>query len=93
MGFFNGLLALGIVPRAAAAPIIPAMPDVEIMVNGEPASIVGGETVADLVRRFGLPPERVAIELNTKLVRRADFGATRLSAGDRVEIVTLVGGG
>lgn len=69
------------------------MPDVQIMVNGEPASIAGGETVADLVRRFGLAPERVAIEINTTLVRRADFAATPLGAGDRVEIVTLVGGG
>lgn len=63
------------------------------MVNGEPTTIVPGETVADLVRRFGLAPERVAIEINTRLVRRAEFGATSLSAGDKVEIVTLVGGG
>lgn len=69
------------------------MPDTQITVNGETTTITGGETVADLVRRFGLAPERVAVEVNARLVRRADFGATPLSDGDAVEIVTLVGGG
>ena len=69
------------------------MTDVQTTVNGEPATIVGGETVADLVRRYGLTPERVAIEVNAQLVRRANFPSPPLTAGDRVEIVTLVGGG
>ncbi len=69
------------------------MSDLQITVNGEPAAVANGETVADLLRRFNLAPERVAIELNAELVRRANFGATPLKAGDAVEIVTLVGGG
>jgi sulfur carrier protein len=64
-----------------------------LYVNGEPRSFEGALTVADLLERFRLAPQRVAVELNEQLVRRAQFEQTTLRAGDRVEIVTLVGGG
>ncbi|HRS27250.1 MAG TPA: sulfur carrier protein ThiS [Phycisphaerae bacterium] len=31
--------------------------------------------------------------MNEQLVRRADFAATRIQEGDRIEVVTFVGGG
>jgi thiamine biosynthesis protein ThiS len=65
----------------------------QITVNGEPRAVGEGATVADLVALFHLIPERVAVEVNERLVHRASHVATRLQAGDRVEIVTLVGGG
>ncbi len=65
----------------------------QIRVNDDELTIDDGATVADLVRRFDLPPERVAVEVNERLVRRATYADTRLSPGDRIEIVTLVGGG
>ena len=65
----------------------------EILVNGEPRELADNLTIADLITAFQLVPERVAIEVNEQLVRRATFAATALKPGDRVEIVTLVGGG
>lgn len=65
----------------------------QITVNGEPRAVRAGATVADLLTAFELPPQRVAVEINANLVRRAHFPQTVLRAGDRVEIVTLVGGG
>ena len=65
----------------------------QIEVNGETRTVEDGLTVADLIRLFDLAPNRVAVEVNEKLVRRATFADTLLSDGDRVEIVTLVGGG
>ena len=65
----------------------------EITVNGELTKIDGGATGADLAASFELTSDRVAVEVNERLVRRATFAETRLSPGDRVEIVTLVGGG
>jgi sulfur carrier protein len=65
----------------------------EIQVNGDLRSVSDQATVADLLATFGLTPERVAIEVNERLVRRTDYAQTRLQPGDRVEIVTLVGGG
>jgi len=65
----------------------------QITVNGDARTVDDNVTVADLVQQFKLTPERVAVEVNERLVRRVQYGDTRLSAGDRVEIVTLVGGG
>ncbi len=65
----------------------------QLSINGEQKTLDDGATVADIVRFFDLTPQRVAVELNEKLVRRTHYAQTRLSAGDRVEIVTLVGGG
>ena len=64
-----------------------------IVVNGDPRTLDGVDTVADLVREFDLTPERVAVEVNEQLVRRANYAQTPLKDGDHVEIVTLVGGG
>ena len=64
-----------------------------VTVNGETREVGDGATVADLVTLFQLSPERVAIEVNEKLVRRGSFPQTALRDGDRIEIVTLVGGG
>lgn len=64
-----------------------------ITVNDEPRTLDDGATVADLIAACGLEPRRVAIEVNARLVRRATFAETSLQDGDRIEIVTLVGGG
>ena len=64
-----------------------------ITLNGAPDEAPEGSTVADLLARLGLPPERVAGELNGEIVRKAAYGATALGAGARVEVVSFVGGG
>jgi thiamine biosynthesis protein ThiS len=66
---------------------------VTVYVNGEPREVTRGATINDLVSQLALAPERLAVELNREVVRRGAWGATRLSEGDRVEIVHFVGGG
>jgi len=66
---------------------------IEITVNGEARTLTRAMTVAALLAECRLAPERVAVELNERLVRRADFAGQLVRDGDRVEIVTLVGGG
>ena len=65
----------------------------QIRLNGEPLEIEDDITVAALVAARGLAPEQVAVEVNESLVARDRRSATKLSADDRVELVTLVGGG
>lgn len=65
----------------------------QLEVNGEARSLEGPLTVAELLARYELAPLRVAVEVNEKLVPRARFTEVQLREGDRVEIVTLVGGG
>ena len=64
-----------------------------INVNGEEHAAQEGMTVEALVAQLALRPERLAIELNGEVVRRADWQRTTLGEGDRVEIVHFVGGG
>jgi sulfur carrier protein len=65
----------------------------QLYVNGEARDVPAGSSLADLVVALGLAPSRVAIEHNRKLVPRAAFAQAFLAEGDKLEIVTLVGGG
>jgi thiamine biosynthesis protein ThiS len=64
-----------------------------IILNGEPKDIPANLAVAGLVEELGLKPERLAIEVNRRIIRRADWDATTLAEGDKVEVVHFVGGG
>ena len=66
---------------------------IEVLVNGEARPVERGATVSTLVASLGLRPELVAVEVNRDLVPRARHAERSLENGDRIEIVTLVGGG
>ena len=50
-------------------------------------------TVMELLTELGLCGRPVAVEVNKQLVFKRDHGSTMLTDGDRVEVVTMVGGG
>ena len=52
-----------------------------------------GLSLADLIDVLSFPRDRIAIELNHSVVRRAEWQKTELSPDDQVEIVHFVGGG
>ncbi len=62
-------------------------------VNGEARTLPEPLTVAQLLERLGYDRGRVAVEVNGEVVPRASHTARLLTGADRVEIVTLVGGG
>jgi sulfur carrier protein len=64
-----------------------------ISLNGQLRPLADGTSVATLLTELGLPANHVAVEVNLGLVPRAIHGEHVLADGDRVEIVTLVGGG
>lgn len=64
-----------------------------IELNGESREVPPGTTVAALIEELGLQNQACAVEVNRALVRRALHADRALAEGDRVEIVTLVGGG
>ncbi len=65
----------------------------ELIVNGAAHQIPEGSTVAQLLDVLQVKPERVVVEVNLTILKRAQHPTTTLKAGDRVEIVQLVGGG
>ncbi|MFH1074023.1 MAG: sulfur carrier protein ThiS [Candidatus Firestonebacteria bacterium] len=65
----------------------------KLIVNGEEKSYSAHLTVLGLVKRYGLKKEGVAVEVNKKIVKKADYENMPLKDGDKVEIVHFVGGG
>lgn len=66
---------------------------IEVIVNGQARPVTEGTTVAALISDLGLAGRPVAVERNREVVPRALHGSTVLAAGDRLEVVTFVGGG
>lgn len=66
---------------------------IQIHVNGDVRTTRSGATVADLLRELELKTERVAVELNLEILDRATFDQRPLRGGDRVEILSFIGGG
>lgn len=64
-----------------------------VTLNGRPETLDEPMTIADLLRRLALEPVRVAVEINENLVPRKRFDQAAIQSGDRIEIVTFVGGG
>jgi sulfur carrier protein len=65
----------------------------QIQLNGENREIREGITVASLLEELKLAGKPVAVEVNLELIVKARHGEKSLSPGDRVEVVSLVGGG
>lgn len=65
----------------------------KIHLNGQAREIPDQCTVADLLAEMQLEARMVAVEVNRMVVPRAQHGQHVLHEGDRLEIVTLVGGG
>ena len=64
-----------------------------ITFNGEVHQTRDNVTVAELLAELDLEARRVAVEVNLELAPRSQHANRVLCEGDRVEVVTLVGGG
>lgn len=66
---------------------------IELIVNGKPRTAEAEYTLFEYLRSLEIDPRIVAVELNGDIVKRERYGEQRLKAGDRLEIVRMVGGG
>lgn len=64
-----------------------------IQVNGAPRELPEDLTVSRLLETLQVVPERVVVEVNLTILKRAQHAQTLLREGDQVEIVQFVGGG
>jgi len=67
--------------------------NVDVVINGQQRLVNQGTTVAGLIGELGLTGKPVAVERNREVVPRALHESTVLASGDRLEVVTFVGGG
>ncbi len=65
----------------------------KIQLNGKPAEVPEGITLKGLLDQMQIKPELVACELNLKIVRRKDCAEQKISEGDQIEILQMIGGG
>ena len=65
----------------------------QVMLNGNPADIKDGSTVAELLEQLQVGRERVAVEVNLEIVQKSAYDTHTLATEDRIEIVHFVGGG
>jgi thiamine biosynthesis protein ThiS len=70
----------------------PAM-EIPVVINGQPSTVAAQQTLLELLQRLGLDPARVAVELNRRIVKQAQWSDTVVSSGAQIEIVQFVGGG
>lgn len=65
------------------------------LVNGEHRSVSSGTTVAELIEELGHDPagRGVAAAINGEVVPRGEWATTAVGDGDKVEILTAIGGG
>lgn len=66
---------------------------VQVTVNSESHAVPADITVRALLGHLSIREDRVAIERNLEILPRDRWDATRVSPGDRYEIVHFVGGG
>ncbi|MBF0519883.1 MAG: sulfur carrier protein ThiS [Nitrospirae bacterium] len=64
-----------------------------IRLNAEDYTVKGAKTVKELLDELYIQMDRVAVELNLKVIKKADYMTTSIQNGDTVEIVNFVGGG
>jgi len=67
--------------------------EIQIVVNGQVRHVPEGLSLAMVLARLEVAPDRVAVELDRKIVRRGDWSDTLVAPGAVLEIVQFVGGG
>jgi thiamine biosynthesis protein ThiS len=65
----------------------------QIKINGERRDVPEGLTIEGLILQLSLAPERLAVERNREVVRRAEWPRISLAENDQLEIIHFVGGG
>ena len=66
---------------------------IKIKVNGKKITSQKNETIEKLVKRLNLPINKVAIELNRKILDKHRLNKIKINNNDNIEIVHFIGGG
>ncbi len=64
-----------------------------VIVNGTEQEVPSGSNISQLLDRLKVQSERVAVEVNLKIVHRRQYSQVSLNDGDQIEIIGFVGGG
>ncbi|MDJ0882100.1 MAG: sulfur carrier protein ThiS [Gammaproteobacteria bacterium] len=65
----------------------------QVLINGESHQFDNDMTISALLQQSGLAGKRVAVEVNETIVPKSQHAETRVSEGDKIEIIHAIGGG
>jgi sulfur carrier protein len=68
--------------------------EMDVTINGEQEQVADDLTISQLLEARGVErPEMVAVELNSTIVKRSDYGTVKIRPDDRIEFLYFMGGG
>ena len=66
---------------------------IKITVNGKQMQVIPNFSMKSLIVNLKIPLNKIAIELNKKIIDKKRISKIYLQKGDKVEIVHFIGGG
>ena len=66
---------------------------IKISVNGKQMQIIPELSMRNLITKLKMPVNKIAIELNKKIIDKKQISKIQLKKGDKIEIVHFIGGG
>ncbi len=66
---------------------------VQVLVNGESRQFSRETSLISLLASLNVASKRIAIERNSQVVPKSQYGQTILESGDQIEVITAIGGG
>jgi len=64
-----------------------------VVINGTRQEIPQGMNLSELLDQLKVQPDRVAVEVNLRVIHRQQYNQVPLNEGDQIEIIGFVGGG
>ena len=66
---------------------------IKITVNGKQIQVIPNISMMSLITNLKIPLNKIAIELNKKIIDKKRISNIKLKKGDKIEIVHFIGGG
>ena len=66
---------------------------IKITVNGKQMQVIPKFSLKSLITKLKMPLNKIAIELNQKIIDKKNISRIQLKKGDKIEIVHFIGGG
>ena len=63
------------------------------MLNNEDSEVRDGMTIAQLLNDREIQNKYIAVEVNKIIIPKSDYQKYEIKNGDRIEIITAIGGG
>tara|TARA_B100001057_G_scaffold439458_1_gene472654 strand:+ start:364 stop:564 length:201 start_codon:yes stop_codon:yes gene_type:complete len=65
----------------------------KILLNNSPETLFDGSTIKNLLEQKNIQNKYFAVEINRKIIPKSDHESHVIKDGDKIEIITAIGGG